>query len=96
VRSDNQAFNQFVAAGYGLAGSLPALPAQARNTAASQQSQMLEPTPVPPPIRGMRLEKVQNPPPAAPLPLALAGGYLLLGMSFGGGMLAARRHARGE
>ena len=42
----------------------------------------------------MRLEKVQNPPPAAPLPLA--GGYLLLCMSFGGGMLAARRHARGE
>lgn len=102
VRSDNQAFKQFVAAGYGLVGSLPVLPAQARTAAsgqrASQQPQMLEPTPMPapPPIRGMLLEKVENPPPAATLPLALAGGYLLLCTSFGGGMLAARRRARGD
>ena len=51
------------------------------------------PTPAPPQITGMKLEKVDNRPPEMP-PLALAGSGLLLLATFGGALTTVRRQRR--
>ncbi|MFT7774465.1 cobaltochelatase subunit CobN [Roseateles sp.] len=91
VKTDNQAFNQFVGAGYGL-NVAPPVPAAA--AAAAQAQPTPAPPPPPPPVQGMKLEKVQAPPlPPTVLASTLAVlGALLLAMA-GGGWRAWRRDA---
>jgi cobaltochelatase CobN len=90
VRSDNKAFNDFVgqaAPGFGL-HALPATAAGARQASAPAPLA----APAPPPIQGLRLERVDDTPPPAP-PLALIGLALLLLTCLGGmGQTAYRQH----
>ncbi|MBW7902472.1 MAG: cobaltochelatase subunit CobN [Rhodocyclaceae bacterium] len=70
VVTDNQAFKEFVAPGFGLSALLASLPATR-----PQQAADLVPPPVPseppPIIEGMRLDKVETPPPVVSLALAV-------------------------
>ncbi|MCP5268837.1 MAG: cobaltochelatase subunit CobN [Zoogloeaceae bacterium] len=83
VITDNQAFKDYVTTGFGLAApattKLAAThPQQAADLAPPQ------PAPVPPPIQGMQLERIEEAPPPPPLPFALFGGALLLLSTLGG------------
>lgn len=89
VKSDNTAFEKFVAPGFGLAAMLPAAPSPTRPQSAADLMPPPEPV-APPPIQGMLLKKVEIKEPPAP-PLALFGAGLLLLTSLGGGLSAWRR-----
>jgi cobaltochelatase CobN len=93
VKSDNAAFAKFVAPGFGLAAARPSATGPTRPQSAAD---LVAPpaAPVPPPVQGMVLEKVDNAPPP-PAPLALLGTSLLLLATLGGGLSAARRQRRG-
>ena len=95
VRSDNQAFEKFVAPGFGLAALMPSAPAPTRPQSAADlvapPEEPAEPA-APPPIQGMKLEKIDAPAPPPP-PLALFGISLLLLAGVGGGLSAVRRNA---
>ena len=91
VKSDNAAFEQFAAAGFGLVAPLPA-PAPTR----PQRAADLVPPPAAAPapqISGIKLEKVVERLPEPP-PLALAGGGLLLLATLGGALATVRRQRR--
>lgn len=92
IKTDNQAFNRFVGAGYGLEDPPRTAAAAAARPAAPARLAPLAPPPPPPPVQGMRLEKVQ--PPLAPTTLdsTLLMLSLLLTM-VGGGLRAWRRDA---
>lgn len=91
VKTDNAAFEQFVAPGFGVAALMPSAPAATRPQTAADLVTPPAP-PAPPPIQGMVLEKVDNTPPPTP-PLALFGAGLLLLAGIGGGISAFRRSA---
>ncbi|MCU7374191.1 cobaltochelatase subunit CobN [Paucibacter sp. O1-1] len=95
VKTDNQAFNQFVgAAGFGLERVAAAVVAQAAAAAAAPPA--ADVAPPPPPIQGMKLDKVAEPPPAhAPqlIVTSLAVMLLLLLATVGGGWRAWRQDA---
>lgn len=95
VKTENQAFKQFVDAGYGLKVVPPQTNSAAAPAAAPQQPAAAPPPPPPPPIQGMKLEKVvQQALPTLALGSTLASlGVLLLAM-LGGGWRAWRRDAR--
>ncbi|MCX2860401.1 cobaltochelatase subunit CobN [Paucibacter sp. PLA-PC-4] len=96
VRTDNQAFNQFVAAaGFGLDSAAAAVMAQAA-AAAAPPVEAADPAPAPPPIQGMKLDRVAEPPPTnAPqlIVTSLAVMLLLLLATVGGGWRAWRQDA---
>lgn len=95
VKTDNQAFNKFVDAGYGLSAAPPQLSATAKAAQQQQQTPTAEPPPPPPPpVQGMKLEKVvQRALPTLALGSTLAAlGVLLLAM-LGGGWRAWRSDA---
>ncbi len=95
VHTDNRAFADFVDAGFGLRA--PAANAAAARTAperAEAPPAPAEPAP-PPPVRGMVLERVEEPARPATPPLALLGfGLLALATLGGGGRTLAARPAR--
>ncbi|MGN6829608.1 cobaltochelatase subunit CobN [Paucibacter sp. M5-1] len=95
VKTDNQAFNQFVGAvGFGLERVAAAVVAQAAAAAAAPPA--ADVAPPPPPIQGMKLDKVAEPPPAhAPqlIVTSLAVMLLLLLATVGGGWRAWRQDA---
>jgi cobaltochelatase CobN len=99
VKTDNQAFNKFVAdAGYGLNAAPPQVKKSAAAQAAAQQQQTPTaepPPPPPPPIQGMKLEKVvqKQALPTLALGSTLAALGLLLLAMLGGGWRAWRRDA---
>ncbi len=80
VKTDNRAFDEFVAPGYGI--QAPALPEPAAAAAAAP--------PPPPQISGMKLERVAPPSPAAP-PFAFLG-LALLALTMTGGVLRTATH----
>jgi cobaltochelatase CobN len=80
VKTDNRAFDEFVAPGYGI--QAPALPEAAADAPAAP--------PPPPQISGMKLERVAPPSPAAP-PFAFLG-LALLALTTTGGVLRTATH----
>lgn len=95
VKTDNQAFNQFVgAAGFGLDSAAAAAVAKAAVAAAAPPAAEVAATP-PPPIQGMKLEKVEPPPTNTPqlIVTSLAVMFLLLLATVGGGWRAWRQDA---
>lgn len=81
VETDNQAFKDFVAAGFGLSAKAAALP----SSRPQQAADLVPPAPVaPPPIEGMVLERVAEPAPAPAWPFAMLG-LSLLGLATLGG-----------
>jgi cobaltochelatase CobN len=91
VQTDNKAFKNFVAPGFGLAAMQPAASAPTRpQSAADLVSPPAAAPPPPPAIQGMLLEKVDNTPPPTP-PLALFGGALVLLTTLAGGLATVRR-----
>lgn len=91
VRSDNAAFEKFVAAGFGSAAAPRPAPSPTRPQSAADLAPPPEPV-APPPIQGMLLKKVEIKEPPAP-PLTLFGAGLLLLASLGGAASAWRRPA---
>ncbi|MFA7291241.1 MAG: cobaltochelatase subunit CobN [Rhodocyclaceae bacterium] len=83
VVTDNQAFKDFVAPGFGLSALAAALPA----TRPQQAADLVPPAPTepaPPPVQGMVLERIEEKPPAPTLPIALLGISLLVLATVGG------------
>jgi len=93
VQTDNKAFKNFVAPGFGLAAMQPAASAPTRPQSAADLVSPPAAAPPPPAIQGMLLEKVDNTPPPTP-PLALFGGTLVLLTTLAGGLATARRQQR--
>lgn len=91
VRSDNAAFEKFVATGFGSAAAPRPAPSPTRPPSAADLAPPPEPV-APPPIQGMLLRKVEIKEAPAP-PLALFGAGLLLLASLGGAASAWRRPA---
>lgn len=91
VRSDNAAFEKFVAPGFGLAALRQSAPTPTRPQSADDLAAPPAP-PAPPPVQGMVLEKVEQRQPPTP-PLALFGASLLMLATFGGGFNTALRKA---
>ena len=98
VHSENAAFRQFVATGFGVAEPGPSAQAARAPKPASQaaQPQASPPQAAPPapPISGMRLERVLPPAPWSSLPTTLAVVLLLLGMTAAGAWQARRADGR--
>jgi cobaltochelatase CobN len=93
VKTENQAFNKFVDAGYGLKVAPPQTNSAAAPAAAPQQPAAAPPPP--PPIQGMKLEQVVQPAlPSLALGSTLASLAVLLLAMLGGGWRAWRRDAR--
>lgn len=97
MATDNRALAQF--AGFGLqapsstSNTKAADKALARPATPAAKARPAPRTPVtPPPVRGMRLERVQ--PPAAPSPAPLAGALILLLLALGSGYRRAARDFR--
>lgn len=90
VKSDNAAFEKFVAPGFGLAAMLPAAPNPTRPQSAADLISPPEVSAPPPSIQGMLLKKVEMDEPTPP-PLALLGASLLLLTTFSGGFSAWRK-----
>lgn len=86
VHSDNPAFEGFVGQGYGLQASTNSRMAATQETGA-QQAKVLAPPP--PPLQGVRLERVESPE-LPTLSAAWLGACLLMMASLGGGLRAAR------
>ncbi|MDX9706720.1 MAG: cobaltochelatase subunit CobN [Azospira sp.] len=86
VLTDNQAFKDFVGAnanaGFGLSARAAALSATRPQRA--EDLVPPAPAPIPPPIRGMVLDRVEDEPPAPAPPLAILG-LALLALSTAGG-----------
>ncbi|HEX2009528.1 MAG TPA: cobaltochelatase subunit CobN, partial [Roseateles sp.] len=95
VKTDNQAFNKFVDAGYGLNVAPPQSSAAPKSAQQRQQAPTAEPPPPPPPpIQGMKLEKVvQRVLPTLAQGSTLAALGLLLLAMLGGGWRAWRSDA---
>ena len=90
VSTDNAALRAFV--GFGLAQAVPAAAARPATPpdAAPQAAPATPASPVaPPPIQGMRLDKVEPPPP--PSPTRAVWGLILLAIASLGGTLRGRR-----
>jgi cobaltochelatase CobN len=86
VKSDNAAFEKFVApSGYGISAVPPAL------TFAPPAPTPAPAPPAPPQIEGLRLDKIELPPAAPSLALAV---LLALGLVTGAGALRQRRAVR--
>ncbi len=93
VRSDNAAFQAFVAPGFGLHAPATAARPAATAVAAPPAPTVAPPPPAPPPIRGLRLDKVAEPPPRTGAALL---GAALLALVAAAGAARARRIPRFE
>ncbi|CAG0957022.1 cobaltochelatase CobN [Methylophilaceae bacterium] len=84
VRTDNAAFNAYVATGFGLQSAQQPAAQQAPESAQEQaEAQPQTPAP-PPPIQGIKLERVEEPQPSKQAPL-LSFALALLALSIAGG-----------
>ncbi len=88
VRTDNAAFNAYVATGFGLQGAQQpesaAAAQQAPESAQEQAEAQPQTPPPPPPIQGIKLERVEEPQPSKQAPL-LSFALALLALSIAGG-----------
>ncbi len=94
VVTDNRAFKDFVAPGFGLSARAAALPA----TRPQQAADLAPPpaAPAPPPVQGMLLERVEEKPAPPALPFALLGLALLTLATVGGAARALTNPALGR